>query len=312
MQYSTPFSQRLRLGLHVHDNVLRLAQSFRVVRKARHAIGECYFRFQMSLPPADSTVAHLLPSPTHLGGDAPPPAPGQRGLRAPAVYVRLRAQRPVHGRHGARPRPDDVLLELRRCPRPAVRLHRSRAAVDTLSATGLVFGGLRLQNVMCIPSEAAPESSEGLGDERPGGLAKLVDFDWASTAGVNRYPATLDDSLPDWTVGIERYGMMRTEHDRGMLRKLEKYCEGPGRSEDRCVSVRYASMCLFLTVFLLVAMRASAGRIFQGHNVGSLICGTQTDEHERGRMARICRRISMFPYVVACLFGPLACQIFFI
>ena len=103
------------------------------------------------------------------------------------------------------------------------------AAVDALDAAGLDFGDLRLRNVTCILDKAVPGSSARPEDEKPRVQVKLVDFDWAGMARVDRYPATLDDSLPDWAAGIKRYGVVCTEHDCGMLRRMEKTARARGR-----------------------------------------------------------------------------------
>ena len=96
------------------------------------------------------------------------------------------------------------------------------AAIQRLHAEGIVFGDLRLSNIMCFEPKATSESV--FGPEQGPMRAKLIDFDWAGVADVERYPAMLDDSLRDWAPGVERYGVMRAEHDLAMLEKLRWVC----------------------------------------------------------------------------------------
>ncbi|TBU21455.1 hypothetical protein BD311DRAFT_678300, partial [Dichomitus squalens] len=81
-------------------------------------------------------------------------------------------------------------------------------AIEALHEKDLVFGDLRLPNIMCVPTES-------------GGMrAKLVDFDWAGIHGKDRYPTTMNAQLKDWAPGMDRYEIMLKDHDRQMLEKL--------------------------------------------------------------------------------------------
>ncbi|THV04062.1 hypothetical protein K435DRAFT_714825 [Dendrothele bispora CBS 962.96] len=85
-------------------------------------------------------------------------------------------------------------------------------AVDILHDKGIVFGDLRLPNILVRDISQR---------------AVLVDFDWAAKEGEGRYPPTIDpDSLSHgWASGVERYGLMKKEHDLHMLEMLKGDCE---------------------------------------------------------------------------------------
>ena len=295
VHYNAPFSQRLHLGFHAHNNIMRLAQAFKAITIAAKSIMGYHADLTIDPPPADST-AHLFSTPTRLDGD-PLPDKLRFKCRLSRVGTRFILSRdqddqrsglyiaslttPATSSVPATPSstaaataPDTEVVvkftarynaeahrlldkaglapRLHSCSRVygelymvvmehllgkmmwhwshnGVHLARSiyadvEAAVQSLHAAGIVFGDLRLPNVICVPSESAPESWRE-GPEEPGTNAKLVDFDWAGVADVDRYPATLDDSLPDWASGVERYGVMCKQHDRAMLEELREACE---------------------------------------------------------------------------------------
>jgi hypothetical protein len=89
-------------------------------------------------------------------------------------------------------------------------------AVEMLHINNLVFGDLRTPNIMVVPGGSGS-------DARSRGM--LIDFDWVGTHGIGRYPASLNDSLPDWvSTSIFRYGIMDKTHDVVMLNKLKRLC----------------------------------------------------------------------------------------
>ena len=89
-------------------------------------------------------------------------------------------------------------------------------AVALLHSHDLVFGDLRIQNIMVVPGGSGS-------DARPRGM--LIDFDWVGDHGIGRYPASLDNGLADWTSsGIQRYGIMDKAHDLVMLDKFKHRC----------------------------------------------------------------------------------------
>ena len=89
-------------------------------------------------------------------------------------------------------------------------------AVELLHSKDLVFGDLRTPNIMVVPGGSGS-------DARRRGM--LIDFDWVGAHGIGRYPASLDDGLPDWTSsGIQRYGIMYKAHDLVMLDKFKQRC----------------------------------------------------------------------------------------
>ena len=88
-------------------------------------------------------------------------------------------------------------------------------AISLLHSGDLVFGDLRTPNIMVVPGGSGA-------DDGPRGM--LVDFDWVGAHGSDRYPASLDESLPDWALGVQRYGIMDKEHDTAMLVRLRENC----------------------------------------------------------------------------------------
>jgi hypothetical protein len=89
-------------------------------------------------------------------------------------------------------------------------------AVERLHSKNLVFGDLRTPNIMVVPGGSGS-------DARRRGM--LIDLDWVGAHGIGRYPASLDDGLPDWTSsGIQRYGIMDKAHDLVMLDKFKEQC----------------------------------------------------------------------------------------
>ncbi|EJF57295.1 hypothetical protein DICSQDRAFT_174058 [Dichomitus squalens LYAD-421 SS1] len=91
-----------------------------------------------------------------------------------------------------------------------------KRAIALLHSHDLVFGDLRTPNTMVVPG------GSGL-DDGPRGM--LVDFDWVGTHGRGRYPASLDEGLPDWaTSSIQRDGIMDKAHDVAMLGQFKEQC----------------------------------------------------------------------------------------
>lgn len=89
-------------------------------------------------------------------------------------------------------------------PLSVVVLEKVRQAVDLLHAQNIVFGDLRSQNIFVLDT----------------GDVYLVDFDWAGTDGVSRYPATLNVES-NWSDGVLRHGIMSKAHDLWQLKQLE-------------------------------------------------------------------------------------------
>ena len=79
-----------------------------------------------------------------------------------------------------------------------------KKAVALLHSNNLVFGDLRLPNIL-------------LKD----GKVMIIDFDWRGTAGDSRYPAELNlDRELCWPPGVQPGSIMQKEHDLFMLEKL--------------------------------------------------------------------------------------------
>ncbi|KAJ7284150.1 hypothetical protein C8J57DRAFT_754645 [Mycena rebaudengoi] len=79
-------------------------------------------------------------------------------------------------------------------------------AIRTLHDNNIVFGDLRLPNIMVYEEEESVR-------------AALVDFDWAAEHDMGRYPATVSN-LDVWHSGVHRYGLMKREHDLYLLKTL--------------------------------------------------------------------------------------------
>ena len=77
-------------------------------------------------------------------------------------------------------------------------------AINLLHEAGLVFGDLRTPNII-VHDDAS---------------IKLVDFDWCGVDNVDKYPFTIDESIP-WAEGVGPREIMRKDHDRYMLRQLK-------------------------------------------------------------------------------------------
>ncbi|KAI1790036.1 hypothetical protein LXA43DRAFT_947637 [Ganoderma leucocontextum] len=91
-----------------------------------------------------------------------------------------------------------------------------RDAIALLHSNDLVFGDLRTPNIMVVPGGSS-------GRDRPRSM--LLDFDWVGTHGHGRYPASLNDGLPDWaTSNIRRCGIMAKADDLAMLEEFRRQC----------------------------------------------------------------------------------------
>ncbi len=80
-----------------------------------------------------------------------------------------------------------------------------KQAIDILHSESIVFGDLRLPNVV-------------INDQRK---PMLVDFDWCGNHGIDRYPLSLNDlDSIGWHGGVVRNGIMLMEHDTFMLEAM--------------------------------------------------------------------------------------------
>ena len=77
-----------------------------------------------------------------------------------------------------------------------------KKAIDVLHAQGLVFGDLRLPNVLI--SKNGP---------------MLVDFDWSGKEGTAVYPASINMGI-HWPEGVRGGAPLRASHDNLMLQRL--------------------------------------------------------------------------------------------
>ncbi|KAL5532742.1 hypothetical protein ACEPAF_4516 [Sanghuangporus sanghuang] len=84
-----------------------------------------------------------------------------------------------------------------------------KTAVDLLHAQDLVFGDLRVQNIVL----------------KPKGKAMLIDFDWVGKHNVDRYPASWNKGAGKWSPSVNRRVLMDKAHDTFMLDKLRRHWE---------------------------------------------------------------------------------------
>ena len=125
-------------------------------------------------------------------------------------------------------------------------LSNIQKALELLHGEDYVFGDLRPQNMIIIrkvevemEKYAAQHHQNGVSDDalRPDAVtsctmmndnydnqrfgAVLIDFDWCGKDSEARYPSTLNDTGDiGWAPGVERFGLMKKEHDEYLLRKL--------------------------------------------------------------------------------------------
>ena len=76
-------------------------------------------------------------------------------------------------------------------------------ALELLHRHGLVFGDLRLPNIMITKD----------------GQVKLIDFNWAGEVGQAKYPLLISQEVA-WPKGVEPLAVMKPEHDLDMWGKL--------------------------------------------------------------------------------------------
>ena len=69
-------------------------------------------------------------------------------------------------------------------------------AIALLHSGDLVFGDLRMPNIMVVPGGSGA-------DDGPRGM--LVDFDWVGAHGSDRYPASLDTGCEFLRLGDEQH-----------------------------------------------------------------------------------------------------------
>jgi serine/threonine protein kinase len=122
------------------------------------------------------------------------------------------------------------------------------AAVKELHEVDLVFGDLRLPNIMIRVEEqdgngnggkaqggdvdtippngqgSANTGSRSKADSDSGVRALLIDFDWVAKDGVGRYPATISTSQ-EFSPAVDPYGLMHKAHDLYCLDLLQKRCK---------------------------------------------------------------------------------------
>ncbi|TBU41190.1 hypothetical protein BD309DRAFT_868775, partial [Dichomitus squalens] len=239
------YSQKLYLSFHGHKDVLRLAKAFRAVQLATKSIRDFHTSLATHRPLGVS-IEHLFPSPTPLDVRSAmyiatlqvPAASG--AVESSSVGTSVEVAVKFTARYGVaahellakqglapilyacRPVLGDLymvvmefvsgktawnMIELcEQIPHPVWA--DVQKAIGALHEKDLVFGDLRLPNIMCVPTES-------------GGMrAKLVDFDWAGIHGKDRYPTTMNAQLKDWAPGMDRYEIMLKDHDRQMLEKL--------------------------------------------------------------------------------------------
>lgn len=80
-----------------------------------------------------------------------------------------------------------------------------KRALEILHSADLVFGDLRLPNILITGEEEK---------------VVIIDFDWCKKAGEGRYPASLNQEGIDWPKGVRPCSIMEKQHDLDMLDQL--------------------------------------------------------------------------------------------
>ncbi|KAL5522337.1 hypothetical protein ACEPAF_2194 [Sanghuangporus sanghuang] len=104
---------------------------------------------------------------------------------------------------------EDTPLYLAKPEDPEKVLSDVETAIDLLHAQNLVFGDLRVQNIVL----------------KPKGKAMLIDFDWVGKHNVDRYPASWNKDAGKWSPSVDRRVLMDKAHDTFMLDKLRRHWE---------------------------------------------------------------------------------------
>ncbi|KAL5500815.1 hypothetical protein ACEPAH_9202 [Sanghuangporus vaninii] len=92
---------------------------------------------------------------------------------------------------------------------PEKVLNDVETAINLLRVQDLVFGDLRVQNIVFKPEEKA----------------MLIDFDWVGKHNVDRYPASWNNDAGKWSPSVDRRVLMDKAHDTCMLNKLKRHWE---------------------------------------------------------------------------------------
>ncbi|KAJ7029948.1 hypothetical protein C8F04DRAFT_1398071 [Mycena alexandri] len=145
-------------------------------------------------------------------------------------------------------------MQLNSTPLPSSVYTNVETAIKELHALNLVFGDLRLPNILVLvggqggngndrkehsdgytdAEGSRGEATKGSGNNARGkesadsdsGLnirALLIDFDWTAKDGVGRYPAAISLS-EEWSPDVCRYGVMRKTDDLYCLELLRQKC----------------------------------------------------------------------------------------
>ncbi|EJF58043.1 hypothetical protein DICSQDRAFT_139665 [Dichomitus squalens LYAD-421 SS1] len=260
--YNLLLSERLHLGFHSAKNVLRLSRAFAATRSAMSHLTAFYKQLNAAPPPQGQAVLlaktererqsgiylATMPRMSSNVGEDRMVSSSSRDAPADSVEVVVKFTERYHpdahkllaaghlapALHACVPVYGDLFMVVMDrvhgtiAWEPATRNellpHRIyedvRRAIALLHSHDLVFGDLRTPNIMVVPGGSGP-------DDGPQGM--LIDFDWVGTHGRSRYPASLDEGLPDWgTSGIQRHGIMDKAHDNAMLDRFEKQCHPAG------------------------------------------------------------------------------------
>jgi hypothetical protein len=103
-----------------------------------------------------------------------------------------------------------------------------RRAIQILHDNDIVFGDLRLPNIMYVepstPKVTARDISSASASASSSGNKEthqimFVDFDWCAPAMVGRYPPTLNEEIP-WAAGVASHAIMKKSHDLEMLANM--------------------------------------------------------------------------------------------
>lgn len=242
-----PFTEWIQLAGRPEGRVLSVARVLKATRNALHSLRDFY----LNVPLYDQPNLHAyLPTPVLMDQSLQPPAlryidrliqkdkarplfRAQMGdrevvVKFPVRYCRsahecLASQKLAPELHFCEPIQGGLCMVVMdyveasdwgnmsdKFPRDAY--HDVERAIRSLHERNLVFGDLRLPNILLV--DRADRGCKG---------AMLVDFDWCSKDGDARYPDVLNDTGEiDWAPGVERHGSMKKAHDLYRLARLEK------------------------------------------------------------------------------------------
>ncbi|KAI8974618.1 hypothetical protein BD414DRAFT_517571 [Trametes punicea] len=240
--YDLLLSERLHLGLPSANTILRFSQAFAATREAISDLRVFYTQLD---------VLHLRKTASHLANS--------ESARQSRVWLATMPRRPPSAGEalsassppGDAPT-DSIEVVVKFTDRDHADAHKLLAAehlAPALYACVPVYGDLFMVVMNRVEGEMACQRAVLWGEQRPyriyedvprattllqlprprsgpddGHRGMLVDLDWVGAHGRDRYSASLDESLQDWAIGIQRHGILDKAHDTAMLVRFKEKC----------------------------------------------------------------------------------------